>query len=452
MRLEIGFAIAILLSLYTVSACDELYPFVDINDVTSIRVSENRILFTSKNGFRSLNLKSGEWNIGFYDHPKPEYKPSGEWIEWQEVSPDWYRPGHPYVMAITHTDDKEFVLTRLAGEGAVWELEDIIDAKREKVYRIPYQESRLIAATESDIWLGYRRGITRFDRKNDERIDYYVLPRFERISGWVDYDRKRYITTREGDFLVMDIDTGDISQLTIPEYTWNEMPEGLSIGYGSISDGKTMDTTFLYTNPVILGDTLYVGVLPANVLLLHNLNSAKWQTIELGEFFGISKLAVDKNMIWCIGNWQIGFEGGNLIEYGGLAAVTDRSKITIFPELNSYPIGGFRIDGDIVFALTDKDISGDASIHTQGGNYREKEPPEHRLSNFIFEISRKDMKVLDTYPVAEDSVEKNSFTPLQFSLCSDEQKALSLWRVKARIIELRDKEVDVLTKSDFNRE
>ena len=43
MRLKIIFALATLLSLYTVSACGELYPFVDINDVTSVRLSENRI-------------------------------------------------------------------------------------------------------------------------------------------------------------------------------------------------------------------------------------------------------------------------------------------------------------------------------------------------------------------------------------------------------------------------
>ena len=106
-----------------------------------------------------------------------------------------------------------------------------------------------------------------------------------------------------------------------------------------------------------------------------------------------------------------------------------------------------------MFVLTDREIRNGIDIFdAKGVHYREKEPPEHRLSNLIFRISRRDMQFLDRYPVAEDSVEKNTFTPLQFSLSSDEQKALSLWRVKARVIEVRDKEVDVLTKSDFNRE
>ncbi|MFC1712405.1 hypothetical protein ACFL6S_01985 [Candidatus Poribacteria bacterium] len=426
MRLKTIFASVILLLSYMISACGELYPFVDINDVTRIRVSENHISFYSKNGFRSLGLESGKWDIGFYDHPKPKYKPSKGWIEWQEVSPDWYRPRRPYVRAIDHTDDKELVLTRLSDEGAIPQLDDIIDAKSGKVYRIPNQGSRLIAATESDIWVGYRSGITRINTETGQRTDYHVLPRFRRIAGWVDYKNTRYITTEDGDFLAMEISTGAISRIHIPDDV----------------------VTKMLSNPVAVNNTLYIGAVSRNIILLYDPDSKQWRHIKLEQIFGIRKLIVQNQTIWCIGNWRESIEGGDFVESGGLAAIMNGDQVTAFPELESIPIGGFRIDGDILRILTAKWLEAyDAGSAPQRSN----ELPEHRASDLIFNISLKTMKVEEKIPIINGSPAVNQFTPLRFTLSADEQEDISRWRVQAHVIEVTNQKVQIISREDFEK-
>lgn len=436
---------------------EEFQYFMDINDVTEIRLEEKEyIFFGSRNGDRRLNFKTGLWKITvlapqFYFPRTDIYDKRNKYADYdlksvEEKLPEWYSPWHyPSIDALISVPDNEYIMVTGSDEGASPVIHDIIDVKNEQVYRTAYQDSRFFSIYESNIWIGYGRGICRIDMETGERIDYFVLPRFKSISGWAEYKGIRYITTEEGDLLAFDMETGNIDRLEIPD----------SIITRNLYDWHMVDwwkqTQLHLSNPIIHDGILYIGAYPSDlvnrygrgnsILLYYTIESKSWGYSDLGEFFGISKLLKLKNDIFCIGNRLEGYEGGDYREFGGLAIWEIGTELHRFQEIDNIPVQGIYLNSDTIFVLC-------GSNHNYLTGFSS---PEYLREdcNFFCKIDACTKGLISKKHIPIISPIINKFEPIQFSIPDSLQKLIAVWKVKPKVVEVHERKTWILSREYF---
>ncbi len=420
---------------------DSLFHFRDINDVQALKIqSGNYLYFRSYKGGRSFNFKTNSWKIEVYQKPQKEniYKKSTYNVTIKDSFPNWYEGYGPYndiVFRKTSRGGDTYILSKHADEGAQYGIEDIIDVKNKKAYRISFQDSRFIEIIEPYIWLGCKSGITRINIETKKAVDFYVLPKYNEISGWVDYKESRFITTEDGFLMKMNIKQGTIDLLSIPK---DILKEG-----GISKDNPTSYPRIAnFTNPVIYQDKLYIGFYstfynrhahPQCIIAIYDISKNKWDYIKLSNNIDcIQKLIVYEDLILCIGSLVEGYEGGDFEEFGGVSIVKGGEEIKSFKELTHVPIGLFKINKDTLSILTDK--------------YLFWVPKKDRKNHF-YQISLSNFKITDSLEIGEKSILYNRFEEDIFSEKYEEKPILDKWLIKPKLIEV-DKAVEII---DFSK-
>lgn len=289
--------------------------------------------------------------------------------------PDWVPV--PYRGRIQNEfviNGNHFWLSVTVSEDSTYISDVIIDNQNRVIYTIPYQNTQSLAVQGDNIWLGHPRGISRINRISRQRIDYELGPTYEKIIGWVKYKNNFYISTSDGKLFSLNPELGVINSLPFSRDSFDLLFISLESKKNSKKD------QFSFTNPVLRGPFLSVGVIPTDrrhgILVGHsgvitfNLNDLENFAIvrSLGLdssgmiknpsiYFGINKLVIINGDIFILGNRTVSFEGGGFLEMGGIAVINKHRRRFDIPECGNKPVVAIKAHDKNLISILQKTVA-----------------------------------------------------------------------------------------------
>lgn len=432
-----------------------LFHFVDLNAVYAVEADDKTVQFVGREGTRVLDLATGEWSFTVRKYTGPDIY--GSDYRWdldtlKEKLPEWYErfptcvDGHYYDQIWAHCRDgnQEYILVTNTWGGIVGE-EDVIDVAGRKVYRMPYQDSRFMVVHNGSIWLGGERGIIRLDPASGQRWECVCPPRFREVAGWAEQGKVRFVTSREGDFMVFDVVTNAIELKSLPGGLVTEV-------FGPPGKGADISPYPLwFSNPVLAKGRVYIAAHDYRhaAVLLYDVARNTWDHIDLpSEIAGDIDLIQTGDTIWCASQHIYGdSEGTESDEFGGVVALVPGRAPKVYSTLLKVPIGGYRLSGETIQFLSAKaidDLDSDPGTCYPGlMNDRSNQPEELREIDFCCTISLTTLQVLGYIPL--DKVDDpGSFTHIGSPAIIGGDPSSTWWLVQPAMVEIPAQHVEIL--------
>jgi hypothetical protein len=342
-------------------------PFRDVNDVRAIVRDGDRIRFEARNGALVYSPDHDAWEVEVAEVLEPEDR-DGERETRERAIPlgdprgaplvsDWYARGQGDIVATDETGDRRWALVRRYAEGGNPSADEVVEPLAALVYRLRPQASRALLVTEQEVWVGHLGGVTHIDRASGRRSEYRALPSFRTVSGWVEHDDVRYVTTSEGSLLAVTA-AHEITEIPLPEAALDL--HDAAWGFGA--DRPFADVRWRLTNPLVRDGRIYVGAFATDplvtvvesqsFLLIYDPKMQDWSVRLLPPGIPVRHLVEDRGTIWMLGNWRFADEGGDVHEQGGLARLRANGRIEPIRDCAGVPVRSWRTDEEgITFLL-----------------------------------------------------------------------------------------------------
>lgn len=446
----------------TAEANDEeaaYFRFADLNAVYAIEAVDESIRFIGKNGTRILEPSTGKWRFSTREYDGPDiYDSEYRWDQdtLTEKLPDWYlefptcADGHYYdkIWAHCRDGDKEFYLVTNTWGGITGE-EDVIDVAGRKIYRMPYQDSRFMVVRNGSAWLGGKRGIVRLDLSTGRRWECVCPPRYWAMAGAAEYGKMRFITSREGDFMILDTETNAIKL--------KALPAGLvSNVFGAPGKGCNISPyPIWFSNPVSAKGKIYIAAHNYDymAILLYDIARETWSHVDLpAGLVGDMNLIQSGDTIWCASQYIYGDgEGIETDEFGGVVALVPGKAPKVYPTLVKVPIGGYRLNGDTIQFLSAKAIDDPPYCYPGLMNDRSNQPQELREIDFCCTISLATLQIVG-YTALDAVGSPFTFSKVGSPVFTGGDYCESEWLVVPAMMEIPDPHVEILWAGEFGTE
>lgn len=421
-----------------------LFHFVDLNAVYAVEADDKTVQLVGREGTRVLDLNTGKWSFTRRKYTGPDiyaidYRDDLDALkiqlpEWYDKLPTLEHHAYDFVWARCRQEDQEYLLV-----SNVY-VEDVVDLSAGLVYRMPHQGSRFMVVRGDTIWLGGRHGIARLKLAAGRRSLYICPPRFEKVAGWVDDGNLRFVTSCEGDFMVIDTKKHAVKLLMLPEYL---ICQAFYPGASKPGSGPLW-----FSNPVSLKGKIYFAAQDEDhsAILSYDTEGRTWDHIDLPrEMKGNLELILTGDTIWCAGGgvWGDG-EGGDTQEFGGVAAVTTGNKVKVFPTLLGVPITGYLITAGTIIFQSAKGL--DCYPPVTGD--RSNQPEKYRQTDFRCAILLDTLEVLVYSPSKADEIASLLIETGKPKVIMDD--AETSWLFRPAMEEVPGRPIDILRAGEEN--
>lgn len=438
----------------TVQASDEeaaYFPFADLNAVYAMEVSDETVQFVGKSGTRVLDLTTSTWRFTQRGHEDEDIYASDyrrdlhtleeKLPEWYGMIPTCWEHDFDRIWARCQDGGHEYLLVENTYDGIVG-VEDVIDVTDGIVYRMPYSDSRFMAVHNGSVWLGGPHGIIRLDLSARVRWQYVCPPRFREVAGWTVQGKMSFITSREGDFMILDTETRAIELKTLPDELVAEVFE-------RPDEGATPGPIW-FSNPVLAKGKVFIAAhnWTHMAILSYDIVRKTWGHMDLPrDMAGHLELVQTADVIWCVGGdiWGDG-EGNESGECGGVAAIVPGKESRVYPTLLRVPIGWYRLDGDTIQFQSAKAIEYPDSEYAYPGlsTDRSNQPEKLREADFCCTISLNSLQIVG-YARQTPKEAMGLFIQVgQTRAVGGDPADVDWWLVKPAMVEMPDQHVDVL--------
>lgn len=415
---------------------DTKVPFLDMNGVEQIQVNKNILSFINPNGTLIFDTLNQSWILKSKD--KDQHKSTKPF-----TFPDW-------VPSSTHRIIKDQVvirgnsiwLTAAAGEGSIYTSDEIIDNQNRVIYRIPYQNTQNISIQNDSIWLGHPRGITQINRVSRQRIDYELEPKFGEITGWVKFNENYFISTSDGQLFSFNPESGETRSLPFSRYSFDT----LFISLESKKDIKR--AKFYFTNPILRGSFLTVGVIPTDLSDRSILGESGYITFDLDNLensgivrnlgldssgvvmkhvsnLGIKKLVKINNDIFLLGNRREFYEGGEFSESGGVVLLNEIGRRFDLPKCSNKPIVAIQAHANNQISILQQSLDPrtDKFVYFECTLVLNEPNPNVSVAEDFARVTRT-VRVLERVKLQENDPKIKNYEFLQFELTTHEMHEL----------------------------
>jgi hypothetical protein len=435
MRVLVAWIGSALLGTSAASAESSRAPFRDLNEIVTIAREGQTIRFDTPNGLLRFDPRDESWDVVVNDAegPPPADVPGVDCRDPRQPSPlpAWYECSS-YTAVVARQDADAWLLVSRADEGVYPSGDHVVDVAGRTVYALPPQRSRALLVTDSDVWVGHARGVTRIRRATGRRNDYVALPNAREISGWVENRGVRYVTTTDGALLAL-APSGEISLLSPPPELLRVHDAAYDFGYES---PWSADLRWRFTNPVVRGDGLYFGAFAGDwawhwpqtdsLLLRYGLADGAWSARLLPPKMRVRKLLEERGRLWLLGNWVFWGEGGELSDWGGIAELTADDRIVEVRGCAGIPIVSWLAEEEAI-----------SFLGATG------EPRFLRHSRCTIGLAEP-LYTPKWRALATGSPEIAQHPPRTFQLSEAEREGLSSWRVRPSVVAVEGRSVEIL--------
>ena len=420
-------------------------PFLDMNDVKQIQANKNILSFISANGVLTFDTFNQTWTV--------KSKQNDKHISTKPFTfPDWVPSTYRGIKDQLAVNGNSIWLTEQIGKGSNYVSDVVIDNQNRVIYSIPYQNTQSIHLQGGSIWLGHPRGITQINRISRQRIDYELWPKFENITGWVEYNNKFYISSSDGALISYNPESGEIKSLPFSIYSFDKL-------FISLASKKNLQKAqFYFTNPVLRGSLLAVGVLPTNPSSGAILGQSGVMTFDLDNLensgivknlgvdsgglvkyphtnLGIKKLVKINNDIFLLGNHRQFYEGGDFLETGGIVLFNESGRRFDLPECGNHPVIAIKAHANNQISILQQSIDPkeDAYIYFEC-TLTLNEPNENIHVAKAFANVTRTVRVLERVQLQENDPKIKDYDLLQFELSPlDKQELIRGWSVMPKL-------------------
>jgi hypothetical protein len=322
MKSSIYLSIFILVCLYINSSCSFIsqnktialssidstkQTFKDYNQIISFFEHDSILFAVTANGVLSYNELEDKWSISKSDSNYLHKTTQVKALLTEDELPDNYEKSTYTEIIKQHND---WLLISHGNEEKGYK-QEVVNTSEKRIYRFPYECIWDFIVKDETIWIGSGFGISRINTNTLERVDYRMLPSFKEIRNTFEFADKIYYLDYEYGLFVYDKQSKQVSPIVeINKFAY--------------------ENNIKFNNSILINNTIYIAVtrmekcipyLAGNACVLtFNLESNLSNKIETELQYFDSFLHKD-SYLYCYGEYQQFFEGGDYTFYGGVVGL-----------------------------------------------------------------------------------------------------------------------------------
>ena len=286
----------------TTLADETLLPMAELNVMKpgGISLREGLLVFEAAGGSKTFDPSTGMWTYKVAEEERDRRTILADYSfnhgAMDAQPPGWY-PQPTYLIGTQVDDpgDPSWMLIKTAGEGAVFDSEDLIDIKKRIIYQLPNATYFTFLIHDGSAWLGSTSGVSRVNFKTLDWTDYVTFPATD-LSGVWDDGNQVYVASHERGLFSVDRLTGAVR-------TIESINKRVRAGYRIMS--MIYRDRYLYL--LLGGETV--------LLATHHLDRSVSRVFETGLPYA-DRLRFIGNKLYGYGRWETAMEGGDYFESG----------------------------------------------------------------------------------------------------------------------------------------